>query len=92
MIEVEATDKQCDMQAELIDLLERFAPDVSDIAALAIAANLVGKILALQDLREHPMPELLETIQSNIAKGHEEAVDEISNGIARALGAGQPRN
>lgn len=85
MIEVEPSDQHCKMQEELINLLERFAPDVTDIAALAIASNLVGKVLALQDHSKHTQVELMATIARNVRAGHAEA-------IAVFMGAGQPRN
>lgn len=86
MRETTPTQAHCDFQDELIDLLELHSPNVSDIEALAIAANLVGKMIALQHGGRYSMKEIVEVVTTNIKAGNAEAR------AAVFAGANQARN
>lgn len=75
MIEIAATEIQCDFQQDLIDLLEKHAPDVTKIEALAVAANLVGKIIAMQDGETYSITDLLAIVSANIKAGNAQALE-----------------
>lgn len=62
---------------ELNELLARHAGELSAIELLAIAANLVGKIIAMQDQRVTSPAHATKTVSVNIEMGNAQAIREI---------------
>ena len=63
---------------EIADLLKRHAVDTTALEVLAIAANLVGKLIAMQDQNAVTSAQALDMVQKNIELGNQEALFEIS--------------
>ena len=63
---------------DLTALVAKHASKLSSLEILAIASNMVGKILALQDQRTVTPALALEVVQKNIEKGNQQAVAELS--------------
>lgn len=65
---------------ELVKLLDRFAAQISPLELLAIAANLTGKLVALQD-RQSVTPEAaMRLVIDNIWRGNHQAISEMNAG------------
>lgn len=62
---------------DLVALLSKHADKVSAEEFLAIAANILGKIIALQDQRTMSRERAIETVIQNIEYGNAEVMDEI---------------
>lgn len=62
---------------EICQLIGRHGDDVTAIEMLAIAANVVGKLAALQDQRRYTPERVMDIIARNIEYGNEMAVAEI---------------
>ncbi len=72
------------LYSELLDIVRRHADKMSSIQVLAIAANMVGKIVAMQDQRT-VTPELaMHTVFENIKAGNMEAIRQISETVGQA--------
>lgn len=65
--------------SEITALLARHADKMSAMEILAIASNLVGKLLAMQDQRTMTPQAGLEMIMRNIELGNQEAIAELMN-------------
>lgn len=59
---------------EVMALLKKHTADVSALEMLAVAANLVGKLIALQDKRTTTVALAMKTIEKNIQIGNAEAI------------------
>ncbi len=64
---------------EVAELMRKHAPNVSAAELLAIAANMVGKILALQDQTTMTRAVALAIVSANIEAGNREAVEAFAN-------------
>lgn len=62
---------------DLIALISKH-PDVSKIELLAIAANMVGKIVALQDQRIMTAEEAMKVVAINIEHGNSQVLGQFS--------------
>jgi hypothetical protein len=62
---------------ELIALVNRHAADLTALEILAIAGNLVGKLIALQDQRITSSTVALETVIQNLEQGNRQALDAL---------------
>jgi hypothetical protein len=62
---------------ELIELVNRHARHLSAAEILAVSANMVGKLLALQDQSSMTPHQGLELIGVNVEAGNRQAVDEL---------------
>lgn len=62
---------------ELVALVNRHAADLSAIEILAIAGNLVGKLIAMQDQRITTPEVAMETVILNLEHGNQQAIDAI---------------
>ncbi len=67
---------------ELIDLLRKHSSAVTDEELLAIAANMVGKIIALQDQTTMTNKRALSIIARNIELGNRQALDALNRASA----------
>lgn len=69
---------------EIVALVSKHAATLKPIELLAIAANMVGKLIALQDQRTTTPDMAMEVVAKNIEKGNEQALREVSNPQGRA--------
>jgi len=67
---------------ELSKLLMRHSAKVSALDMLAIAANMVGKIVAMQDQRVISPASAMEVVAKNIEIGNEQMLKSIRDDIA----------
>ena len=61
--------------ADLAALLERHADKMTKIEVLAIAANMLGKLVAMQDQRTITPDIAMQTISANIEHGNRQVFD-----------------
>lgn len=64
---------------DLIDLLRRHAGHLPAEEMLAVAANAVGKIIAMQDQRTMTRERALQIVGKNIEAGNAQALEQVSN-------------
>lgn len=67
---------------DLVKLLDKHAGKLPAIEMLAVAANLVGKLLAMQDQRKVTPALAVETVARNIEQGNQQAIEELTRGQA----------
>lgn len=60
--------------ADLARLVDKYTGGMDAIEILAVAANLVGKLTAMQDQRQYTPEEILEIVSSNVKEGNAEVV------------------
>jgi hypothetical protein len=63
---------------ELCELVNRHARELTPLEILAIAANMVGKIVAMQDQRVTTPEIAMQTIAKNIEFGNRQVPDQTS--------------
>jgi hypothetical protein len=62
---------------ELLELVNRRAGELTPLEILAVAANVVGKLIAMQDLRT-TTPELaMSTVIQNIEFGNHQMIEQL---------------
>lgn len=82
---VKPTDKHHAFRMDVIDVLKKHAGDLPADQMLALAAHLVGQLLALQDQTKMTLQQGLELIGTNIEMGNAEIVNgAIQNPLGRA--------
>jgi len=69
---------------ELTALLRRHASQLSAFEMLAIVANMVGKLVALQDQRIVTPEMAMRTVAANIEIGNQQVVDLMKNTAGKA--------
>lgn len=69
---------------ELIALVTRHAVGLTAAEILAIAANMVGKLIAMQDQKTMTPETAMEIIARNIQTGNQQVLDELANSAGRA--------
>lgn len=62
---------------DLVALIRKHAGHLSGMEMLAVAANMVGKLIALQDQRSVSPATAMETVRKNIELGNQQALDQI---------------
>ena len=62
---------------ELVALLNKHAGKLDAIEMLAFAANMIGKMVAMQDQRRFTGPQVMEVVARNIQEGNAHAVKEL---------------
>jgi hypothetical protein len=62
---------------EIADLLKRHAGHLSALEILAIAANMVGKLIAMQDQRTETVPQVMKMVAENIEMGNAQVLAEL---------------
>lgn len=67
---------------DLSKLLQKHAATVSALDMLAIGANMVGKLVALQDQRVITPKSAMEVVAKNIEIGNEQMIKNIRDNIA----------
>lgn len=69
---------------ELIALCRRCADNMTPLEILAVAANMVGKIIAMQDQRTTTPEMAMKVVSRNIEVGNAQALAEISSSHGQA--------
>ena len=69
---------------DLCALMNRHADKLTALELLAIAANMLGKLIALQDQRKVSPDMAMEVVARNIEVGNKQAVQEVSQSKGRA--------
>lgn len=64
---------------EIVALVHRHADQMTPMEILAIAANMLGKLLAVQDQRRVTPAEAMEVIARNIEEGNAEMIAQLTN-------------
>lgn len=63
-------------------LLSRHADKLSAVEVLAIASNLVGKIIAMQDQRRMTPKDAMKIVKDNIEEGNRQAMEHLRSSVA----------
>jgi hypothetical protein len=63
---------------DIVDLWSRHAEHLDAIDLLAIAANALGKMMALQDQRRRTPAQIMEVVALNLEKGNQQIVAKLS--------------
>lgn len=69
---------------DICKLVSKHAAKVSAMELLAIAANMVGKMVAMQDQRSVTIDVAMKTVAANIEMGNQQALAEVSATRGRA--------
>jgi hypothetical protein len=69
---------------DLVKLMDRHAGKMDALAMLGIAANMVGKMIALQDQRRHGPDEIMTLVAKNIEEGNQQAIAMVASPKGRA--------
>ena len=69
---------------DLCALVEKHAGKISALELLAVAANMLGKLIALQDQRTLTSEMAMEIVAINIEKGNQQALDQVTKSEGRA--------
>lgn len=67
---------------DLVTLLRKHSEKISAEEMLGIAANLVGKLIAMQDQRTMTRDRALAIVSANLEAGNAMVLDEITNNTA----------
>lgn len=59
---------------DLIKLIDKHRPALSPVELLAVAANLVGKLVALQDQRTMTVPRAMAIVTHNLEIGNKQTL------------------
>lgn len=62
---------------DIRDLVRRHADKLSAVELLAVAANMVGKLVALQDQRTMSPASAMEIVAENLEHGNKEVLDQL---------------
>jgi hypothetical protein len=62
---------------DIVDLLKKHAADLEALEMLAVASNLVGKLIAMQDQREVTPAMALQVVSHNIELGNQQAMAQV---------------
>ena len=65
---------------DLCQLLNKYAGKMTPAEMMAVAANLLGKLMALQDQRTMTTAQALEIIKNNLELGNKQVVDQLMKG------------
>jgi len=64
---------------DLVALVGRHKDKVSAVEMLAIAANMIGKLAAMQDQRTLTAEQVIDIIIKNIEVGNQQIIDQVKN-------------
>ena len=77
--EVKVSAKHQQIYKELTELIMRHEPESNAKEVLALAANLVGKLVAMQDQTRMTSQEALQIVTLNMETGNQEALSVIEH-------------
>jgi hypothetical protein len=63
---------------DLVDLLRKHADKVSAEEMLAICANMLGKLIAMQDQRTMTRERAMQTVGANIELGNQHVINDLA--------------
>ena len=69
---------------DLCALVKRHADKLSAMELLAVAANMLGKLVALQDQRSMTTSQAMEIVAQNIEHGNKQVLEQLSESKGRA--------
>lgn len=69
---------------DLIKLVRKHSDKLSSLELLAVAANMLGKLVALQDQRSVSPAMAMEVVARNIEHGNKTVLDQLSQSAGRA--------
>lgn len=69
---------------EIIALVNKHGGHLDAIEMLAVAANALGKMIALQDQRKWTGPEVMEIVAKNIEEGNAQVLRQLDHTQGRA--------
>jgi hypothetical protein len=69
--------------ADLLALLAKHADKIDAEEMLAIAANMLGKLVAMQDQRKMTREKAMNLIVENIEVGNQQAIEDLMNSKGR---------
>lgn len=69
---------------DLVRLLRKNADKLTSLEMLAIAANMVGKLIAMQDQRSVTPSIAMEIVTQNIEHGNKEVFEQLSQSAGHA--------
>lgn len=64
---------------DLCALIARHADKMTPLEVLAVAANMVGKLVAMQDQRKTSVAMAMEVVSRNIEVGNKAVIDQLVN-------------
>lgn len=67
---------------DICDLVRRHADKLSAVELLAVASNMVGKLVALQDQRTMSPDRAMEIVAENLEHGNKEVLEQLRQGSA----------
>lgn len=70
---------------DICALVNKHAAKLSAIEILAIAANMVGKIVAMQDQRKVTPAMAMEVVAKNLELGNAQVIEELAKAPGRAV-------
>ncbi len=62
---------------DIVALVRRHAEHLSAVEMLAIAANMLGKLCALQDQRKYTPKMVMEIVVQNVEEGNRQAIAQV---------------
>lgn len=62
---------------DMLDLCSRHKDKMTKLELLAVAANMVGKLVALQDQRVTTPKQAMEVVAKNLEHGNEQVLEEL---------------
>ena len=62
---------------DLCNLVRKHADDMTSLELLAVAANMLGKLVALQDQRTTTPALAMEVVAKNIEQGNKQVLDQL---------------
>jgi hypothetical protein len=69
---------------DLIQLMRKHAGKLTSLEMLAVAANMVGKLVAMQDQRITTSEVAMETVIQNLQAGNQEVLESLSKSAGQA--------
>lgn len=69
---------------EMVALLNKHAGKLDAIEMLAIGANMIGKMIAMQDQRRYTGPQVMEIVARNIEEGNKQVLKQLGASQGRA--------
>lgn len=69
---------------DLCALANKHAGNLSAIELLAVAANMLGKLVAMQDQRTTTADEAMEVVAKNLEHGNAQVLEQLSRSAGRA--------
>lgn len=79
MKEVIATDAHIVARDDLVNLIRKHADKVSAVELLAIAAHMVGQLVAMQDQRRITPAAAMQVVAANVEAGNQSVVSNLND-------------